>query len=168
MNHLYTYIHPLFFTSHIGHYRVLSRISCAIQFFLINYLFYVYSEVTQSNPTLCNPMDYSLPGSSVHGIFQARVLEWVAISFSRGSSQPRDRSGFPELQADALPSEPPGKPILCIAVCICLHLPSGNHKFAFLFCNSVSFFCLLLFLPILYLFIYFPFIFISWRLITIL
>ena len=38
---------------------------------------------------LCDPMDYSLPGSSVHGIFQARVLEWVAISFSRGSSQPR-------------------------------------------------------------------------------
>ena len=37
-------------------------------------------------------MDYSLPGSSVHGIFQARVLEWVAISFSRGSSQPRDRT----------------------------------------------------------------------------
>ena len=47
------------------------------------------SEVTQSCPTLCNPMDYSLPGSSVHGIFQARVLEWVAISFSRWSSQPR-------------------------------------------------------------------------------
>ena len=41
------------------------------------------SEVTQSCPTLCNPTDYSLPGSSVHGIFQARVLEWVAISFSR-------------------------------------------------------------------------------------
>ena len=36
------------------------------------------------------PMDYSLPGSSIHGIFQARVLEWVAISISRGSSQPRD------------------------------------------------------------------------------
>ena len=49
-----------------------------------------WSEVTQSCPTLCNPMDYSLPGSSVHGILQARVLEWVAISFSRGSSQPRD------------------------------------------------------------------------------
>ena len=48
------------------------------------------SEVTQSCPTLCDPMDCSLPGSSVHGIFQARVLEWVAISFSRGSSQPRD------------------------------------------------------------------------------
>ena len=49
------------------------------------------SEVTQSCPTLCNPMDCSLPGSSVHGIFQGRVLEWVAISFSRGSSQPRDQ-----------------------------------------------------------------------------
>ena len=48
------------------------------------------SEVAQSCPTLCNPMDCSLPGSSVHGIFQARVLEWVAISFSRGSSRPRD------------------------------------------------------------------------------
>ena len=47
-------------------------------------------EVAQSCPTLCNPMDYSLPGSSVHGILQARVLEWVAISFSRGSSLPRD------------------------------------------------------------------------------
>ena len=44
------------------------------------------SEVAQSCPTLCDPMDCSLPGSSVHGIFQARVLEWVAISFSRGSS----------------------------------------------------------------------------------
>ena len=47
------------------------------------------SEVAQSCLTLCNPMDCSLPGSSVHGIFQASVLEWVAISFSRGSSWPR-------------------------------------------------------------------------------
>ena len=50
----------------------------------------VESEVAQSCPTLCDPMCCSLPGSSVCGIFQARVLEWVAISFSRGSSQPRD------------------------------------------------------------------------------
>ena len=42
----------------------------------------VKSEVTQSCPTLCNPMDCSLPGSSIHGIFQARVLEWGAIAFS--------------------------------------------------------------------------------------
>ena len=48
------------------------------------------SEVAQSCPILCDPMDCSLSGSSVHGIFQARVLEWIAISFSRGSSQPRD------------------------------------------------------------------------------
>ena len=41
-------------------------------------------EVAQSCPTLCDPMDCSLPGSSIHGIFQARVLEWVAISFSSG------------------------------------------------------------------------------------
>ena len=49
-------------------------------------------KVTQSCPTLCNPMGRSLPGSCVHGILQARVLEWVAISFSRGSSRPRDRT----------------------------------------------------------------------------
>ena len=39
---------------------------------------------------LCDPMDCSLPGSSIHGIFQAKILEWVAISFSRGSFRPRD------------------------------------------------------------------------------
>ena len=50
------------------------------------------SEVAQSCLTLCDPMDCSLPGSSVHGIFQAIVLEWIVISFSRGSSRPRDRT----------------------------------------------------------------------------
>ena len=59
---------------------------------LQNFFFHVKSEVAQSCPTLCDPMDCSLPDSSVHGIFQARVLEWGAISFSRGSSQPRDRT----------------------------------------------------------------------------
>ena len=60
------------------------------------------SEVAQLCPTLCNPMDCSLPGSSLHGILQARVLdstlEWVAIAFSRRSSRPRDQtwvSGIP-------------------------------------------------------------------------
>ena len=47
-------------------------------------------RVAQSCLTLCDPMDCSLTGSSIHGIFQARILEWVAISFSRRSSQPRD------------------------------------------------------------------------------
>ena len=50
------------------------------------------SEVTQLCLTLYDFMDCSLPGSSVHGIFQARILEWVAISFSRESSQPRDQT----------------------------------------------------------------------------
>ena len=45
--------------------------------------------VTQSCPTLCDPLDCSLPGFSICGIFQARILEWIAISFSRGSSWPR-------------------------------------------------------------------------------
>src|SRR5574340_1162806 len=48
------------------------------------------SEVAQSCLTLGDPMDCSLPGSSTHGIFQEGVLEWVAVSFSRGSSQLRD------------------------------------------------------------------------------
>ena len=49
-------------------------------------------EVAQSCPTLCDPVDCNLLGLSVHGIFQARILEWIAISFSRGSSRPRDRT----------------------------------------------------------------------------
>ena len=48
--------------------------------------------VAQSCPAFCNPMDCSPQGSTIHGIFQTRILEWVAISFSRGSSQPRDRT----------------------------------------------------------------------------
>jgi len=50
------------------------------------------SEVAQSCLTLCDPMDCNLPGSSVHRILQTRILEWVAISFSRGFSQPRDQT----------------------------------------------------------------------------
>ena len=49
-------------------------------------------KVAQSCPTLCDPMDCSLSDSSVHGIFQARVLEWIAISFSRGPSSPRNQT----------------------------------------------------------------------------
>ena len=58
-------------------------------------------KVAQSCLTLCNPMDYI-----VHGILQARILEWVAFSFSRRSSQPSS----PALQVDSLPTEPQGKP----------------------------------------------------------
>ena len=69
---------------------------------------------TQLCPTLHDPMDCGLPGSSGHGIFQARMLECVASSFSRESSQPRDRTlclfHVLRWQAGSLPGEPPGKP----------------------------------------------------------
>ena len=61
---------------------------------------------------LCDLMDCSPPGSPVHGILQARILDRVAMTFSRGSSCPRDRTQFPALQADSLLSEPPGEPII--------------------------------------------------------
>ena len=67
-------------------------------------------KITQSCPTLCDPMDCSLPCSSAHGILQARVPEWVVVLFSRGSSQPRDQPSSPALQADLLLSEPLGNP----------------------------------------------------------
>ena len=58
-----------------------------------------------------DPVDWSPPGFSVRGILQARILEWVAIPFSRGSSRPRMEPGSSALQAGSLPSEPPGKPM---------------------------------------------------------
>ena len=68
--------------------------------------------IAQSCPTLCDPTDCSPPGSSVYGILQVAILEWVAMPFSRGSSRPRDRTWVSSLQADSLPFEPPGKPII--------------------------------------------------------
>ena len=58
--------------------------------------------VAQSCMTLCDPMDCSLLGYSVHGILQARILEWVAISFSKGSSQPGSKLGLLHWQIDSL------------------------------------------------------------------
>ena len=67
------------------------------------------TEVAQSCPTLWDHMDRSLPGPSVHGIFQVRILEWVAISFSGDLFQPGIESRSPALWASTLPSKPPGK-----------------------------------------------------------
>ena len=67
------------------------------------------SEVAQSCPTLTDPVDCSLPGSSVHGIFQARILECVAMLSSRGSTLLRDQTvslTSPALQVDSLPLLP--------------------------------------------------------------
>ena len=65
----------------------------------------------QSSPTLCNPRDCSPPGSSVHGIFQARILEWVTISYSRGSAQPRDQTQVSCVAGGFFTIKPPGKPM---------------------------------------------------------
>ena len=70
----------------------------------------MYVKVAQLCPTLCDPMDYR-----VHGILQARTLEWVAFPFSRESSQPRDwAQGSPALQADSLPVVPQGEPLITL------------------------------------------------------
>ena len=100
-----------------------------------------WSASTQSWPTLCDPMDCSPPGSSVYGILQARMLGWVAIPFSRGSSQPGIKPKSPASRADSLPSEPPGKPLpiiyqppslrswyQMIYVFTILHFPNASPK----------------------------------------
>ena len=67
----------------------------------------VYIRVTESCLTLCDPMNCSLPGSSVHGILQARMLEWIAISFDLPSLRIERLSPMsPAFQADSLPTEP--------------------------------------------------------------
>ena len=91
---------------------------------------YVYeseSEVTQSCLTLCDAMDCSLPIFSIHGIFQARVLEWVAISFSRGSSGSTQGSnpGLPCCRQMILPSELPGMSNICVHTYT--HIPWRGH-----------------------------------------
>ena len=72
-----------------------------------------YCLVAKSCPTLCDPTDCSPPGSSIHGILQVRILEWVAISSSRGSSRPRDQTRVSCISCTVgrfCNAEPPGKP----------------------------------------------------------
>ena len=96
-------------------------------------------SVAQLCPTLCS-MDSSPPGSSAHAIFQARILEWVAISSSRGSSPPRDRTHIscnsPTLQADSFfTTEPPAKPPnsnMLRQMKLCITYPNTNLP------NSIS------------------------------
>ena len=91
--------------------------------------------------TLCDPMDCSLPGSSVQGIFQARTTEWVAISFSRGSSWPRDWTSLPSLlhwQDDSLTMHSLGSYKKCVyqceCECVCVYSYTGLTKsFAWVF-----------------------------------
>ena len=71
-------------------------------------------KAAQSCLTLCDPVHYT-----VHGILQARILEWVAFLFSRGSSQPRDRTQVSSIAGNSLPAEPHGK---FHNVCICMYI----------------------------------------------
>ena len=74
--------------------------------------------VTQPYQLFGTPWTCSLPGSSVCGILQARILEWVAISFSRVFSLPRIEPWSPALQADFLTPEPPGEPLTMLSSCL--------------------------------------------------
>ena len=80
------------------------------------------SSVSQSCPTLCDPMECSFPGSSVHGIFQARIPEWVAISYSTRSSDSEIEPVSlvsPALAAEFFSTVPPGKSPIGLCVCLC-------------------------------------------------
>ena len=74
-----------------NHWKCYGKINIKCCSFTIRVMKESESEVTQLGRTLCDPMNCSLPGSSVHGIIQARTLEWVDFPFSRGSSWPRDQ-----------------------------------------------------------------------------
>ena len=97
---------------------MVSEKSVAFQPPPVKCLFESESEVSQSCSTLCDPMDYSLPCFSVHGIFQPRVPEWVAIPSPGDLPDPGIKPRSPALQADALPSEPRGKPNVYLAALI--------------------------------------------------
>ena len=78
---------------------------------IFSYIYIYVVKIAQLCLTLCDPMDYSWSGSSVHGIFQVRILEWVGVPFSRDLPNPGVEPRSPTLQADFLLPESPGKPI---------------------------------------------------------
>ena len=98
------------------------------QFFLPSLWVSVCDLVTQSCPTLCNPMNCSPSGSSIHEILQARIMEWIAIPFSRGSSCPRDQT-----QVSCIV----GRLFSFIDVCYCF-----LHFFSTYFCSEIYYFFL--------------------------
>ena len=103
-----------------------------------SYIYYHKVKVARSCPTLYNRMDYSPPGSSVHGILQARILEWVTIPFSRGSSPPRGQTQVSCLQVDSSPAEPPGKPYYPKQVVKCVHACMLSHFSHVQLCNPMD------------------------------
>ena len=94
----------------------------------------MHAKSLQSCLTLCDPVDCSLPGSPICGIFQARILEWVAISFSRGSSQSRDWIPFSRTAGGFFTGELPGKPLagprVSVQICRCCLLCCTTETWA--------------------------------------
>ena len=156
MSQLCKYMHhPLFyffcrFFFHWGHCSVLSRVTCAMQQVRISFIFYISVCVHAKLLQLCrpcDPMDCGPPGSSVHGISQARILECVAMPSSRGSSRPRDRTHVMHLlhwQADSSPLAPLGKPPVYMWWCVYVkpnppvYLSSSYPLVTCLFSTSVT------------------------------
>ena len=97
--------------THLNHFKIINSTFQTMTFEFFNVKVTVL--VAQLCPTLCNPTDCSPSSSSVHGILQARILEWVVIPISRGSSQSRIELRPPALQADSLPSGHQGSPFKC-------------------------------------------------------
>ena len=91
------------------------------------------SEVAQSCPTLCDPLDCTAPGSSIHGIFQARVLEWGAIAFSEVGG------GMSQMRAAASQKWPPPARVNSIMYdyCLCVECPPVHHS-QFTKCGKTS------------------------------
>ena len=103
-----------------------SQPKCPISICLAGFLIIcacVHTKLLHLCPTLCDPMDGSPPGSSAHRILQARILEWVAILFSKDIPDLSIEPGSPVLQVEFLPSEPPGKSLMKVET-------SVNHKFS--------------------------------------
>jgi len=92
----------------------MSHMIFALWFFFF-WVLYLCCACALLCPTLCDPMDCSPPGSSVHGISQARILEWVAMSSSRGSSQPRDQTCVSCIAGRFFIDRPLGKPTPALA-----------------------------------------------------
>ena len=91
--------------------------------------------VAQLCLTLCNPVAYSPPGSSIRGILQARILEWVAMPSSRDLPSPGIKPRSLALQVDSLPSEPPGKPRLNVMAMVLLTFFAFIQSYIILFCK---------------------------------
>ena len=116
--YIYIYTHTQRYKLHSNKYSMISihfsslelQITCGNNEKILKYntVHVPCFAYTQLCTTLCDSMDCSPPGSSVNGILQARVLEWFAMPSSRGSPQPRHWTQVSCIQADSLPSEPPG------------------------------------------------------------